>query len=139
MQTFSKIFFSAISALRVHSMLSGFGVPYFFLARRFSVPPLSPFQTFYMIFFHFSATRAFRVYSILSGFGVPNFFFGPSFLCSSSFFHFSNILAFGINLILSGFGMPHFLGAGDFSIPTLGQICAFLDNKFVSTLFNNFL
>ena len=56
--------------------------PNFFLARRFSVPPLSTIQKFFKIFSPFSATWAFRVHSMLSGFGVPYFFFGSLFFCN---------------------------------------------------------
>ena len=55
---------SAIWALHVHSKLSGFGVPYFFLARRFSVPPLSTIQKFsnscflfFQLIWHFVSTQ----------------------------------------------------------------------------------
>ena len=54
--------FPANLAFRVHSMLSGFGVPYFFLARRFSVPPLSKIQKFSKIFFPFHKSLALCAY-----------------------------------------------------------------------------
>ena len=72
--------FSATWAFRVHSMLSGFGVPYFFFGPLFFCTSTS--DIFHDFFFHFSATRAFRVHSILSGFGVPYFFLARCFSTS---------------------------------------------------------